>query len=533
MKPVSKYAVRMGCAHGARPRPWAIFTRPWYSAVLGLSLLAGAGSAAFAQPVADCGDKTQQGFAERFVNTYKEHLGWNGNDPNAPPATYRGVPVVVESPPFPFTNWPLGGTENIGYENMYYGALMDTIYCGENGQAWKDSRFTIYGWFEGGGNISTSSRRFNFVNGTGGNYPAAYAYQPNTVQLDQIGLYLERTPDEVQVDHVDWGFRLTGLFGTDYKYTFAHDVNPASRQYEKHAYPYGFDPVMAYFELYVPQVAEGMNIRVGRYISIPDIEAQLAPNNYTYSHSILYSFDPYTQEGVVATVKLSKNWLVQLEASVGNDIAFWDKQDRQFTPAVCVAWTSDSGYDNIYPCLNGLNNQQWGWNNMQMPVVTWYHKINDKWHTDTEAWYMWQKNVPNANNTNPITGGAAQIAARFPNTTFGAPFGALCSDPNARTCIGQEFAMVNYLEYQVGPRDAITFRNGYFNDMEGQRTGFKTKYYESLIGWAHWLGDTITIRPELLFQRAFGAEAFDNPTYTPNGGKNNQLMLAIDAIIHF
>jgi hypothetical protein len=28
-----------------------------------------------------------------------------------------------------------------------------------------------------------------------------------------------------------------------------------------------------------------MDIRVGRYISLPDIEAQLAPNNYTYSHS--------------------------------------------------------------------------------------------------------------------------------------------------------------------------------------------------------------------------------------------------------
>ena len=34
-----------------------------------------------------------------------------------------------------------------------------------------------------------------------------------------------------------------------------------------------------------------MDIRVGRYISLPDIEAQLAPNNYTYSHSLLYTFD--------------------------------------------------------------------------------------------------------------------------------------------------------------------------------------------------------------------------------------------------
>jgi len=42
-------------------------------------------------------------------------------------------------------------------------------------------------------------------------------------------------------------------------------------------------------------------VRIGRYISLPDIEAQLAPNNYTYSHSLLYTFDCYTQTGVTAT----------------------------------------------------------------------------------------------------------------------------------------------------------------------------------------------------------------------------------------
>jgi hypothetical protein len=534
MESVSKYPARVaGPYRGTHSCGVGSFTRPWCSLFLVLSLLAFGEGSALAQPVADCGDKANQGFAERFVNTYKEHLAWNGADPNAPPTKYRGAPPPIESPPFPFTNWPLGGTENIGYENAYWGALMDTVYCGENGQAWKDSRITIYGWIEPGANISTSHKRFNFANGTGGNYPAAYAYQPNTVQLDQLALYIERTPDEVQTDHVDWGFRLTGLWGTDYKYTFAHLTDPASRQYEKHAYNYGLDPVMAYVELYVPQVAEGMNIRVGRYISIPDIEAQLAPNNYTYSHSILYSFDPYTQQGIVATVKLNKNWLVQGEISVGNDIAFWDKQDRQFTPALCVAWTSDSGYDNIYPCINGLNNGKFAWNNVQHMVATWYHKFNDKWHTDTEVWYMWERNVPNVNNTDPVNGGAAQLAARFPHTTFGAPFGAQCTDPAVLTCKGAEYAVVNYLEYQVGPRDAITIRNGFFNDLQGQRTGFKTKYSETLIGWAHWLGDTITIRPELLFERAYGAQAYDNPTYTPNGGKHNQVTLAIDAIIHF
>jgi hypothetical protein len=35
---------------------------------------------------------------------------------------------------------------------------------------------------------------------------------------------------------------------------------------------------MEYVDLYFP-VMQGFDVRIGRFISIPDIEAQLAPNN--------------------------------------------------------------------------------------------------------------------------------------------------------------------------------------------------------------------------------------------------------------
>ena len=53
---------------------------------------------------------------------------------------------------------------------------------------------------------------------------------------------------------------------------------------------------MVYADLYFP-VLQGMDVRIGRFISIPDIEAQLAPNNYTYVHSLTYSWDNYTNTG--------------------------------------------------------------------------------------------------------------------------------------------------------------------------------------------------------------------------------------------
>ena len=69
-----------------------------------------------------------------------------------------------------------------------------------------------------------------------------------------------------------------------------------SYQLLKHNSYYGFDMPMVYFDLYIPYVFQGMNIRIGRIISEPDIEAQLAPNNLMASHSLLYGFDPYSQE---------------------------------------------------------------------------------------------------------------------------------------------------------------------------------------------------------------------------------------------
>jgi hypothetical protein len=70
------------------------------------------------------------------------------------------------------------------------------------------------------------------------------------------------------------------------------------------------------------QVAEGLLVRIGRYISIPDIEAQLAPNNYMYTHSMTYSWDNYANEDVQTTTALTKNWFFfQLGPSIGTEAA--------------------------------------------------------------------------------------------------------------------------------------------------------------------------------------------------------------------
>src|SRR5712675_1193825 len=67
--------------------------------------------------------------------------------------------------------------------------------------------------------------------------------------------------------------------------------------------------------------SQGMVIKFGRYISPPDIEAQLAPDNYLYTHSLMFTFDCYTQTGINAAIKPNDPWSILFGIQAGDDIA--------------------------------------------------------------------------------------------------------------------------------------------------------------------------------------------------------------------
>ncbi|HEX8798570.1 MAG TPA: outer membrane beta-barrel protein, partial [Terriglobales bacterium] len=434
---------------------------------------------------------------------------------SGPEPKYRGFPAPVTNPPFPFTVWPYGGSVTIGYPWTQSGPLMEAIWSGKDGEKWKKTGIQIYGWINGGFNVSTST------NGHYANAPAAYFIVPNSFQPDQETLYIERQPDTVQTDHFDWGFRITSLYGIDYRFTtakgwFSSQLLGHTNSNGSIGNEYGYDMVMAYADLYFPHVAQGLNVRIGRYISLPDIEAQLAPNNYTYSHSLLYTYDAYTQTGINLTFKLSDHWLYQIGLSAGNDVAPWvGEPDAKPTLNTCVGYTWSTGGDNLYGCLNSLNSGKYAYNNLQSLYLTWYHKFNSKWHTATESWYMYQKDVPNVNNPQ-----ASNLLITNAN-------GAVCNSTQQLTCFAPEWAVVNYVEREFNKSNYITFRNEYFDDIKGQRTGFKTKYYEGFLGYGHWIGTTMLFRPELRYEHSF-----DVPAYS-SGTKKSQLVFASDLIFFF
>src|ERR1700730_15148363 len=321
--------------------------------------------------------KMKEPFWKRLDEAMLEQLGTPAYTPPAPdaPNTRRIPPAPFDSPPFPNGDWQIGGSAIIGDPGVLAPyPLMQAIYDGPGGQAWKDSKIQLYGWVNFSGNISTSH---NTSRGQNANFPLIYALRSNRMELNQIVLYLDRLPDENQTDHIDWGFRVSLLYGLDYRFTFSRGW--FSDQVLKHNSYYGFDTPMVYFDLYIPQIFQGMNIRIGRIISEPDIEAQLAPNNLMASHSLLYGFDPYCQEGIFTTTKINDQWTVQLGISDGTDVAIWQKDPgRQPTGTVMVQWTAPNQNDSVYAGDNVINDGEFGYNNMQQFVATWTHKFNDK-----------------------------------------------------------------------------------------------------------------------------------------------------------
>lgn len=461
------------------------------------------------------------GFWKRFAKAYWDdwHPAPDTGVAGLPPAPgaeppYRGDPPVVTNPPWPFIVWPMGGSPWIGYPNSTQYPLTTALQTGPHGEWWKKANIEVYGWADVGMNLSSSNAR------PYGNLPAAYAEVPNTIQLDQLTLYIERVPDTIQTDHFDWGFRLTNLYGVDYRFTtamgyFSQQLLDNPKADGSVGNRYGYDPVMMYVDLYFPHIGQGTDVRIGRYISLPDIEAQLAPNNYTYTHSLTYTYDCYTQTGINFTTKLSNHWTVQGGLSGGCEAAPW-APDHQLTGNACVAYTWTQGRDQVYTCANSLNNSKYNYNNLAAYYFTWYHKFGQsRWHMDWETWYQYMKDTPNVNNP-------AASSLLITNSD-----GAVCNNPAELTCFAPEWSTVFYINYQISKKDFISVRNEYFDDLKGQRTGYKTAYTEHMISWNHWIGSTIVFRPEIRYEHSYDTPAFDN------GLKKSQLMFAGDMIFFY
>ncbi len=467
----------------------------------------------------------------RFYKAYADEWGKSApvTDPNAPavishrPSPFPPAPLT--QPPHPFTDWPYGGSQTIGASvpNSVDSPLMTALAPTDLGKWLNTNQIQIYGWIEAG--VNASSARGAKL----GNFPAADMYKPNTGELDQTVINFERVPDTVQQDHIDWGFRISTLYGENYRYTTAYSV--ASYQLLKHNFENGYDFPLVYGEIYIPNLAEGLVVRFGRYIAVPDIESQLGPSNYMYSHSFTYWTDNVTNTGIIGSVQVDRNWMLQLGLSAGTETVPWNGKDpgTQPTLTACARWNSDNSWHNLYLCANGINDGEWGYDNLQWYGFTTYHKLDEKWHVAFEFWDIHQNHVAQAGT--PDIWNTPGLP-NFIQNVFARPGQASC--PAGQSfCTAREWSALMYLNYRYSDLDNFTFRAEYYSDMSGQRTGVKADYDNYAIGWQHWLSPSILVRPEIAWYNTVnGVNAFGRD----NAGVAHQssiTVFSVDTIIHF
>ncbi len=438
-----------------------------------------------------------------------DDLSNNGQEEKKEEPKRRALPAPFASPPFPSGEYQGSPLVGVPPDDTVW-PLMKVLYRSPLGNAMKRNRIRAYGWFNGSGNISNCKKS---------NSPFSYWLVPNKFELDQYVFRLERQVDSVQTDHADWGFRSTFLYGIDYRYMNAGGWT--SWQLLEKNNLYGYDFTEQYIDIYTPKVAQGMIVRIGRWIACPDIETQFAPDNYMGSHSLLFTFDTYTQTGIMFTVMLNKNWTVQAALHAGTDMAPWYKGAVP-TGMFGVRWVSDSNKDSIYLVLNDINSsrfrrfhmygQKLGHDNFNYLVGTWQHKFNDDIHTKTESYFMWTRDAvlggtPSAGPVKSFGGGGG-IGANIKGTAFA-------------------YGVVNYTMFKFSDKGFFTVRNEIWRDEQGERSGFSGTYSSNAIGFSLNVTDILQIRPEFGYYRNWDHKAFDL------GTKKGLLLFAADMTLRY
>jgi hypothetical protein len=228
----------------------------------------------------------------------------------------------------------------------------------------------------------------------------------------------------------------------------------------------------------------------------------------------MYTLDPYTFTGVMATIRFSKYIHLQLAVHGGNDVVPWNNA-ANLNGLAMLRWVAKNNNNAFYGGINSLGKGYYSndHDDLQMVVTTWGHLFSSRVHMNTEVYYMWQHD------------------ARIGGTVINGPqpyfleTGAGPIIPGVSSAVGA----VNYFEVSLSPKSYISVRNDFLNDPQGNRTGFATTYSSHTIGVAHHINSSITVRPEIRYDRAYAKDV----TPYDNGTKKDQYAVAMDVFVRF
>lgn len=343
------------------------------------------------------------------------------------------------------------------------------------------NRIQVYGW-DDLTYTASSDRRDNL--------PVGFNYRADRLLLQSNYVRVERPVDQTSTTPT-FGFRSdTILPGADYRFTVARGLLDGQLT-EDGGQPslHGFDPVQFYAEAYFPEVGRGLDVKVGRFFAQYGVESIDTTQNALESHSYTFIYDPFTHTGLLTTLKLTDAWSIQNGLVTGCDV--FVAPEARATYVGGFKWAPPNGQDSVLfeaivgPSAFEVKRQ---FNNPEVFDLVYTHKFSARLNYSLECLYGFETGVPGI--------GTADW-----------------------------FGVVDYLTVTLTPRLSATARLEFFDDPQGQRTGFAGLYTALTTGVTFKPVKDLWLRPELRYDY--------NDDSRPFEGKHLLFMATMDVLLRW
>jgi Putative beta-barrel porin-2, OmpL-like. bbp2 len=387
------------------------------------------------------------------------------------------APVSDTTPPSAPTpdRWPL----MIALQGTYPGWLLD------------GNRLQLYGWVDA--SFTASSDRHDQL-------PMGFNYLANQAAIQQAWVRFELPVDQNSTTPTI-GFRSDTFVGTDYRFTIARGLFDSQLTADRgQPNEYGIDPIEFYGEGYFPEIGRGLDVKVGRFFAQYGVESNDATQNTFVSHAYNFIYNPFTHTGLLTTLKVTDAWTIQNGIVAGSDV-FIDPADNP-TYIGSIKWAPPTGRDSVTVAVivgDGRYDQAERFHNPEIFDLVFTHKFSDRFNYSLDALYGLTTNAPS--QPSPAAGGGQ--GGGFANW----------------------WAAVQYLSYTLTPRLTAVSRLEFFDDVQGDRTGFPGLYVAPTAGVNFKPNKYVVLRPEVRFDY--------NTESRPFEGKHALGTAALDMIVRW
>jgi hypothetical protein len=352
--------------------------------------------------------------------------------------------------------------------------LMRSLSSSSLGNFLRRNEIEIYGWTEGAFTASTAS---------GNQLPLGFNYRANDFLLQQNWLRVKRN---VRTDSSvpSFGFLAdTILPGSDYRFTRARGL------WDSQSGTYGIDPVQFYAQAYYPNVAQGLDVKAGRFFGQFGVESIAAVDTPFVSRSYTFIYNPFTHTGVLTTLQLNDAWSVQNGIVTGSDVFFDSASEPTYIGSVEYQFPNDRSSLLLSTVFgSGEFNPSEDFSNPRVFDLVYTRAVTEQMTYQFNSLYGYQTNLPGSGHAD-------------------------------------WYSFVNYWTYQWRANLQSNCRVEFFDDVNGNRTGYEGFYTAGTMGLAYTPQRSIILRPEVRFDH--------NASSRPFAGQPDLFTAAFDVIVRW